>query len=87
MDAANNNESLIGQPAGPGSEVGGSGHTGQLPGGTDIDPLEGSAFTGPSRGGNPEDLQFGSTTLGLDAARRATSDEDEDEDDAEDDDK
>ena len=81
----NDNDSLIGQPNE--NRVIGSGHSGPLPSGGDIDPLEGSAFTGPSRGGNPEDLDFGSEVLGLDAARRSTAkDEEEEEAEEEDDD-
>ncbi len=84
-DVVNDNDSLIGQPNE--NRVLGSGHSGPLPSGGDIDPLEGSAFTGPSRGGNPEDLDFGSEVLGLDAARRSTAkDEEEDEEEEEEDD-
>jgi hypothetical protein len=71
-DAPNNNTDLIGRPAGPGE----TGHTGTLhtgTGGTDVDPVEGSAYSGPALGGNPEDLQFGSATLRLDSARRSAS--------------
>lgn len=83
-DAANNNTDLIGRPAGPGE----TGHTGTIhtgTGGTDVDPVEGSAYSGPALGGNPEDLQFGSATLPLDSARRSASGEEGDDEDEEDD--
>lgn len=76
--AANNSAALVGQPSGPGE----TGHTGTLhsgTGGADVDPLEGSAFTGPALGGNPEDLEFGSSILPLETARRAASSEDDED--------
>jgi hypothetical protein len=49
--------------------------------------VEGGAYSGPSLGGNPEDLQFGAATLPLDSARRSASGEEaEDDDDDEEDD-
>jgi hypothetical protein len=84
--AANNNLGLIGQPVGPVS--GATGTMRPPPSGTDVDPVEGSAYSGPALGGNPEDLSFGSSTLPLDSARRssASSDDDADDDTSEDDD-
>ncbi|MBE7519407.1 MAG: hypothetical protein HS107_09190 [Thermoflexaceae bacterium] len=84
--AANNAVGLVGQPAGPTTGASGTMHGPTT--GTDVDPVEGSAYSGPALGGNPEDLEFGSTTLGLDSARRSSSDdaEDSDEDDEDEDD-
>lgn len=83
--AANNNVGLVGQPAGPTAGASGTMHGPTT--GTDVDPVEGSAYSGPALGGNPEDLEFGSTTLDLDSARRSSSDdaEDSDEDDEDED--
>lgn len=82
VERVNNNESLIGQPD-DGAPTGGAGRAGSSPGGTDVDPLEGSAFSGPALGGNPEDVGFGSAVLGLGAVRRtqAVDQADEDEED------
>ncbi len=74
--AANDNMGLIGQPAGPGTGASGTVHSPTT--GTDVDPLEGSAFSGPALGGNPEDLQFGSATLPLDSLPRSSSSDDDD---------
>ncbi len=85
--AANNNQGLIGQPAGPESGVGGTMHAPVT--GTDVDPVEGSAYTGPALGGNPEDVSFGSSTLPLDTLPKSSSsddDSDSSEDDEEEDD-
>lgn len=76
------NESLVGQPGGDqGISSGGApqgGPSAGNPQGTNIDPLEGDAFTGPSRGGKPSDLQFGTDPLlGLDDAARANDEEEE----------
>ncbi len=87
--AANDNLGLVGQPAGPTTGTGGTMHAPTT--GTDIDPLEGSAYSGPALGGDPLDLEFGSTTLGLDFAPSFSNDNDdgngnEDEGDTDDDD-
>ncbi|MBE7519734.1 MAG: hypothetical protein HS107_10880 [Thermoflexaceae bacterium] len=85
--AANNNQGLIGDPAGPESWVGGTMHAPVT--GTDVDPVEGSAYTGPALGGNPEDVSFGSSTLPLDTLPKSSSsddDSDSSEDDEEEDD-
>ncbi|MCZ2110825.1 MAG: hypothetical protein LC118_14875, partial [Dehalococcoidia bacterium] len=86
---ANDNLGLVGQPAGPATGTGGTMHAPTT--GTDIDPLEGSAYSGPALGGDPLDLEFGSTTLGLDFAPSFSNDNDdgngnEDEGDTDDDD-
>lgn len=82
--ASNDNLGLVGQP----DEMATSGGTMRGPStGADVDPVEGSAFSGPALGGNPEDLSFGSTTLGIDAARGVTTtQDDEDDSDKEEDD-
>lgn len=82
--AANDNLGLIGRPAGPVSEAGGSMRP--PPTGTDVDPVEGSAYSGPALGGNPEDVSFGSSTLPLESSRRSSSGDDDDEDDEDEDD-
>ncbi len=85
--ASNNNQGLIGQPAGPEAGVGGTMHAPVT--GTDVDPVEGSAYTGPALGGNPEDVSFGSSTLPLDTLPKSSSsddDSDSSEDDEEEDD-
>lgn len=74
--AANDNLGLIGQPAGPGAGASGTVHSPTT--GTDVDPLEGSAFSGPALGGNPEDLRFGSETLPLESLPRSSSSDDDD---------
>jgi hypothetical protein len=56
------------------------------PTGTDVDPVEGSAYSGPALGGNPEDVSFGSSTLPLESSRRSSSGDDDDEDDEDEDD-
>lgn len=82
--AANDNLGLVGQP---GREPTGGGGTMHGPTtGTDVDPVEGSAFSGPALGGNPEDLEFGSATLPLDSRSRSSSSDDDDDEDDEDDD-
>ncbi|MBK9342028.1 MAG: hypothetical protein IPN07_03050 [Dehalococcoidia bacterium] len=82
-DLPNNSESLIGNPGTPDGQRGtGSAHP--SPGGTDIDPLEGSAFSGAALGGNPEDLDFGNGSLGIDTARRSSSTDDDDEEEEDD---
>lgn len=80
--AANDNLGLIGQPAGPGGGPSGTPHAPVT--GTDVDPVEGSAYSGPALGGNPEDVNFGSSTLPLDSARHSSSDDDDDDDDDDD---
>jgi len=82
--AANDNLGLIGRPAGPVSEAGGSMRP--PPTGTDVDPVEGSAYSGPALGGNPEDVSFGSSTLPLESSRRSSSSSEDDDDDDDDDD-
>lgn len=74
--AANDNLGLIGQPAGPGTGPGGTMRSPTT--GTDVDPIEGSAYSGPALGGNPEDLQFGSETLPLESLPRSSSSDDDD---------
>ncbi len=85
---ANDNVGLIGQPTGPGSEGGGTMHAPVT--GTDVDPLDGSAYSGPGMGGDPRDLSFGSSTLPFDTLRSSSgSDDDTDssgDDDTQDDD-
>lgn len=84
--ASNDNLGLVGQP----NNTRTGGGTMQGPStGRDVDPVEGSAFSGPSLGGNPEDVSFGTETLPLDSLPRSSStssDDDEEEDDKRDDD-
>jgi hypothetical protein len=82
--------SLVGQPGSDrgflGGATGGSFGRGPLPSGTDIDPLDGHAFTGGALGGNPEDVDFGGNTIPggfLGSSSSTDSDEEDDSDDGE----
>lgn len=77
--ASNDNLGLVGQP----NEVRTASGTMRRPStGTDVDPVEGSAFSGPALGGNPEDVSFGTETLPLESLPRSSNTGSDDDDDS-----